>query len=115
MKLLRELVFARCGGYCERCGIPLNPDDWALHHRKLKSRGGQDTPENTVALHHHCHNLGTQSVHLNPAEATRRGLMVPSWENPTEIPITLDDDSQVFLMPDGTYKTLGTERWQGNQ
>ena len=106
---LRELVFNRSKGYCERCAIPIHLDNFALHHRKLKSRGGKDTADNLVALHHHCHNLGTDSVHLNPGEATRRGLMVASWDDPANIPVTLDDESQVILSPNGTYLTVGTE------
>ena len=42
---LREKVLTRCGGYCELCGFGLN-DTFALHHRKLRSRGGKDTLDN---------------------------------------------------------------------
>lgn len=98
-------MWLRCEGYCERCGIRLG-DEWAMHHRKLKSRGGKDEITNVVALHHHCHNIGTDSVHLNPAEATRRGLMVNSWDDPAQIPVTLDTGFKVILTPDGHYQTV---------
>ena len=39
-KKIAETVLARAKGYCEACGLP--GDDFALHHRKLKSRGGKD-------------------------------------------------------------------------
>lgn len=94
---LREIVWARCGGYCEKCGNPLEADNWALHHRKLKSRGGEDSPANCVALHHWCHNLGTDSVHSRVTEATRRGLIVNSWDNPDITPVTLCTGEQVLL------------------
>jgi hypothetical protein len=98
----REIVLRRCDGYCEKCGIPLSAD-FALHHRKLKSRGGKNDVTNLVALHHNCHNMGTESVHMKPEEATRRGLMVSSWDDPASVPVTLDDGSSVLLTEDGQY------------
>jgi hypothetical protein len=110
---LRGLVYARSKGYCEKCGGQL-PFSWALHHRKLKSRGGKDEVENLVALHHECHNLATDSVHNNPNKATEVGLMVSSWSNPAECPVTLPDGSSVILTALGTYKYLtGKEGWNG--
>ena len=102
---LREMVYSRCSGYCEKCGQRL-PESWALHHRQLKSRGGKDVVENFVALHHGCHNLNTDSVHFNPSMAEDRGLMVGSWQNPLECPLTLPDGSIVMLTTEGTYKHL---------
>ena len=109
IKQLRAFVWERCHGLCERCAIPLNPDDWALHHRQLKSRGGTDDIVNVVALHHHCHNMGTHSVHLRPKDATRRGLIVSSWSDPAQTPLILDDGTSVILTSAGTY-----QRWDGN-
>jgi len=102
---LREIVYARSKGYCEKCGLPLS-HSWALHHRKLKSRGGKDEVSNFVALHHECHNLGTKSVHLNPAKAESVGLMLGSWQNPAECPLTLPDGTYVILSNEGTYRYL---------
>ena len=105
LDLMRALVYARSTGYCEKCGSQLG-ENWALHHRKLKSRGGKDEVANFIALHHGCHNLYTESVHLNPADAERKGYMVPSWQDPTECPLTLPDGSIVILEPQGTYRYL---------
>lgn len=102
---LREIVYKRCKGYCEKCGLPLT-DSWALHHRKLKSRGGKDEVSNFLALHHKCHNTGTDSVHLNPSIATQRGYMVSSWNEPDESPVTLPDGRSVILKSDGSYQTI---------
>ena len=102
---LRDIVWTRCKGYCEKCGLPLG-DDWALHHRKLKSRGGKDEASNLVALHHACHNTGTHSVHLNPAKAEKIGLMVRSWQEPAECQLTLPDGSIVTLTSDGMYQFI---------
>ena len=102
---LREVVYARCQGYCEKCGNRL-PESWALHHRKLKSRGGKDEASNLVALHHGCHNLDTDSVHLNPPWAHQLGLMVGSWQEPCECPVMIPDKSKVMLDNEGNYKYL---------
>lgn len=110
---LRDLAYARSGGYCESCGTPVDPNNWAFHHRKLKSRGGKDTIENALVLHHHCHNVSFGSVHQNPTDATRRGLMVSSWDDPATTPVTLDGGRVVLLLADGTYLETRME-WQEN-
>lgn len=108
---LRQQAYDRSGGYCEKCAIPL-ADEWALHHRKLRSRGGKNEITNVVALHHNCHNLGTNSVHLNPELATREGFMVASWDDPATIPVTLGDERVVMLTPEGGYRIVeGGNGW----
>lgn len=98
----RAIVYFRCKGFCEKCGGQL-PESWALHHRKLKSRGGKDSVSNFVALHHGCHNLDTDSVHFNPADSLQKGLMVSSWEDPEKCSLTLPDGSIVTLTEEGLY------------
>lgn len=93
----REALWERCNGYCEKCGFPLFPTNWAAHHRKLKSRGGTDDLCNLMAVHHFCHNLGTDSIHLNPAFAENNGWIVSSWDDPATAPITLSDGQRVTL------------------
>jgi hypothetical protein len=102
-KKLREALFQRSGGYCELCGGVL-PESWALHHRKLKSQGGKDELSNIVALHHECHNLGTDSVHLNPAKAVSMGFIVPSWDTPEDVLICTPEGGKVRLLNNGTIK-----------
>lgn len=102
---VRQMVYMRCNAYCEKCGLPL-PQDWALHHRKLKSRGGNDDASNLLALHHKCHNTGTDSVHLNPKMAKDKGYMVSSWAEPTECPVTLPDGRSVILTTEGKYQVI---------
>lgn len=104
-KNLREQVFERCQGYCEKCGGSL-PESWALHHRKLRSQGGKDSVQNLVALHHACHNMGTDAVHLNPASAVRDGFIVPSWAKAESTIVTLAGGNSVILTPEGTYHYL---------
>lgn len=109
-KELRELVLSRAQGYCEFCGNGL-PENFALHHRKLKSRGGKDTPDNLIALHHGCHNGNTNAIHFNIALSESTGHIVPTHANPNEYPLTLSNGSIVTLTVQGTYNYL--ERKEG--
>jgi hypothetical protein len=101
-----RLVCERAGNYCEVCGKSAELS-MALHHRKLKSRGGKDSASNVVRIHHKCHNLGTKSIHLNPSMAEINGWMVGSWQDPEEAPFLRPDGTHVLLMNDGTIKELG--------
>ena len=101
-----EIVKARAGDYCETCGTSAQVS-MALHHRKLKSRGGQDSPANLIRIHHKCHNLDTKSIHMNPSMAEQKGWMVGSWQDPTEAPFTRPDGSVVLLLDDGSVVELG--------
>jgi 5-methylcytosine-specific restriction endonuclease McrA len=104
-KSIVALVEQRAGGYCEVCGLPAQ-EGMALHHRKLKSRGGKDTVANLIRVHHGCHNLNTDSVHSNPNWAEHKGYMVASWQDPEEAPMHMPDGSIVLLKNDGSLHTL---------
>jgi len=103
-KKIAEAVLNRAGNYCEKCGKV--GEDFALHHRKLKSRGGKDSVANLMAVHHSCHNMGTDSIHANPAHATKMGWMVPSWADPADFPITLPDGNIVRFDEQGTFNRI---------
>ncbi len=104
-KKVVKIVEERAGDYCEVCGQPALPS-MALHHRKLRSRGGKDTPSNLIRIHHGCHNLRTDSIHLNPSYAEDKGWTVPSWREPHEYPFERPDGSIVLLLDDGTTGVL---------
>ena len=95
-----NLVIQRAGGYCEKCGRPAS-ESMALHHRKLKSRGGKDSVSNLIHVHHGCHNLDTDSIHSNPGYSSEKGWMVASWADPTDSPMVLPDGRLVILGEDG--------------
>jgi len=99
------LVEERAGGYCEICGSP-EQESMALHHRKLKSRGGKDSVANLIRVHHGCHNLNTTSIHMQPELSERKGYMVGSWQEPTDCPLERPDGSVVLLQENGTMITL---------
>lgn len=99
------LVEARAGHYCETCGRPAL-DSMALHHRKLKSRGGKDSVSNLIRIHHECHNLDTDSIHKNPSIATDKGWMVSSWADPETEPFLQPDGNWVILKDDGSMESV---------
>lgn len=105
-KAIVKIVEERAGFYCEVCGRSAS-ESMALHHRKLKSRGGKDTPANLIRVHHGCHNLNTDSIHLNPEKAEDKGWMTPSWKDPEEQPMLYHDSYFVLLDNEGSIKTLG--------
>jgi 5-methylcytosine-specific restriction endonuclease McrA len=80
---LRQVIYLRSQGMCDRCGTRLPEQGWHAHHRQLRSRGGPDTPANLAVLCARCHDL----VHRHPKEATARGWMVPSWADPETTPV----------------------------
>lgn len=99
----RSIVWDRCGGLCEVCGRTMDPTDWALHHRKLRSHGGPDTPSNALAVHHRCHNLATGSIHLAVAHALDQGWLVSSWNDPTRTTVLIAGRGLVLLDDAGLY------------
>lgn len=101
---VRELLFERCGGYCEKCGRSLQKDSWAAHHRLLRTHGGKGIAENGLACHHSCHNGATDSIHKNPKVAYEMGWLVKSWDNPATARLTLPNGFSVTLTHDGKYK-----------
>ncbi|MDQ8040488.1 HNH endonuclease signature motif containing protein [Cellulosimicrobium sp. XJ-DQ-B-000] len=101
---LRMDVYARAGGRCDLCRIPLAGNAFDAHHRKLRSRGGEDSLENLVALHRHCHDW----VHHHPADATRLGFMVASHADPATTPLHLH--GRTWVLPDGRAFVPTTRR-----
>ncbi len=101
-----ETVTGRAQGYCEVCGRVAEPS-MALHHRKLKSRGGKNTVSNLIWIHHGCHNLNTNSIHSNPQTSQNYGFMVGSWQEPDEVPMLSPDGTWVLLKNDGSLFRLG--------
>lgn len=88
-----ELVRARAGGRCERCGAR-DSRFMSLHHRKPRGMGGSrdpriNSPANLLLL---C-GSGTTGCHgwveSNRAEARDLGLLVYRAQDPVQIPVQL--------------------------
>lgn len=61
---IRGLVFARAAGRCERCGTPITEQTGHLHERIPRSKGGEISIYNSVALCPPCH-VGKTGEHAN--------------------------------------------------
>jgi hypothetical protein len=99
-KSIRSAVVKRDKN-CVKCGRAVD-NSCAVHHRKLRSQGGKDAMSNLIALCHPCHNLGTESVHLNPKKSGANGWIVKSHQEPQEVPVLyhgswvlLDDSGEI--------------------
>lgn len=105
---LRDLIVDR-DRVCGWCGqVNHFP---AIHHRQLRKQGGTDDPSNLIALHHGCHNVAKGSVHQEVAAATQRGFLVPSWDEPSKVPLHTAGGGTVLLHSDGTITTITKETW----
>ena len=99
MAELRPLLWKRCGGRCEFCGITLDFETFEAHHRKFRSRGGLDRIENLVALCADCHHW----AHSEGTKATKTGFAVPSVFDPATVPVNIGAGLPVYLTAEGTY------------
>lgn len=59
------------------------------HHRRLRSQGGGDEPTNVIGLPDVIHDW----IHANPEAAKAAGLIVPEWEDPANVPITIPEEA----------------------
>jgi hypothetical protein len=77
---VREAVAERSGGICE-CGCGQRAVH--MHHRRLRSQGGQHTPANLLhlTLAHHA------EIHANPTRAYELGFLVSAWADPADVAV----------------------------
>lgn len=74
-----DAIAERAGDWCEAM-IPtvcVGPPQ-QIHHRQMRSQGGEHTVENGIFLCHACHSW----VHAHPRWAYRAGLLVKSFDTP---------------------------------
>ena len=103
---VRRVVWARCGGRCEFSGERLDPATWQCHHRKFRSRGGQHSAANAVALTPTAH----RGVHRRGQRiAEERGFVVGSTADPSTTPVRLFDGRLVRLTSTGGYAPVRDE------
>ena len=79
-----EVVNERAGGNCEIMNIEAKCTGYReqLHHRKLRSQGGEHTVENLCGVCHRCHYW----LHAHPAIAYANGWLVKGAKDPALIP-----------------------------
>jgi len=88
-----ELVRARAGFRCEKCGTRSSLR-WSIHHRIPRGMGGSknpilNSPANLLLL---C-GSGTEGCHgwveSNRTESYAAGLLLRRWQDPLQEPVTL--------------------------
>lgn len=94
-------ILARSGYRCECCGTDLGPGV-EVHHR-VRRRDGGDRLSNLLALTPTCHRRWT----TNPAEAKARGIIVPPWADPADVPVLHRGTAWSALDDDGGLTELG--------
>lgn len=106
---VRPIVWARCMGRCELCGLSLSESDWQAHHRQRRGRGTADwCPCNVLALHPACHNMHRDSVHDNVTRSRASGHLVSRYAEPAHVPVDLPLGVRVGLSNPVTLTCGGT-------
>lgn len=101
----RQAVLERDGKLCVRCGQPTAGRPYSLHHRKRRSQGGRNTPENLITL---CGSGTTEChgwVHRNIATSRDSGWLVLGSDDPASKSVeTLTPSGlvRIWLLPDGS-------------
>ena len=73
----RRVVLLRSGGQCEgRVADTCTGVGIHAHHRRMRSQGGSNEPENLAWLCLPCH----AHVHANPEQSYELGLLLHSWD-----------------------------------
>lgn len=99
---VREVVWERQLGTCLACHAGMHRDEFDAHHRTRRRDLGW-CPCNVVGLHHTCHVVAPGSVHQEPGASVERGLIVPSWADPRQVPLEhrVPWSGRLFLWCDG--------------
>ena len=82
---IKEVVRERSDYTCEAM-IPEAGCEWKatdMHHRQMRSQGGQHTVQNIVFLCRPCHHW----THLHPAISYTSGVLVKSTGDPSTTPV----------------------------
>lgn len=80
-----EVVHERSQGVCEALirEAGCNGQAEHLHHRQMRSQGGQHLVVNIINICHLCHHY----VHMHPAISYENGWLVKSTGNPAQAPV----------------------------
>ncbi len=105
-------VMERDGGRCVGCGDPVCGQrgfHYSVHHRKLRSQGGDNRLSNLILLCGHgtsgCHGL----AHSEVAAARLSGFLMLSTENPAEVRLDHSQHGPVHLLDDGSVVPIPAE------
>ena len=107
---VRGLVLARDNFQCVACGKSVGGACtwWSLQHRKARGQGGDNSPQNLIAM---CGSATSDGCHRRAEDRDRefnaRGYWLQSWEDPALIPVMLFSEHgsgiTAWLTEDGQY------------
>jgi len=84
-KRMRPVIRRRSHGQCEvRCSQACQGKATHVHHRKMRSQGGDNSEANLLHVCARCH----LTIHDGPAIAYEHGWLVHSWDEPSSVPVT---------------------------
>jgi hypothetical protein len=111
---LRHATYDRAGGQCEAgiapgCPGRVDRERFEWHHRKLRSQGGDDVPENSLCVCRSCH----EWIHRHPQVAQASGWIVPSFAAPEHRAVNLPDGRIVRLTSDNEYDEVFPAEMEG--
>lgn len=98
-------VLGRSNGACEALATSSCVGSGQhIHHRKLRSQGGEHTAENCVSICHMCHDW----IHANPKLSYERGWLVRQWADPAFQPVRIQGSwirlSEVYTLVDVDWR-----------
>jgi hypothetical protein len=104
---VQAIVVGRDSYSCVRCGRSVIGIRASVHHRKRRSQGGANTPDNLITLCGSevtgCHGF----VHAHPAESLGAGWLVRSTADPALVPVLVISQAgsgmTVWLAGSGAY------------
>lgn len=102
---LAEVITARSGEACEATVSPgCVGHGQHLHHRKLRSQGGEHTAENCVSVCHVCHTW----IHANTGKSYEHGWLVRQWADPAYQPVRIQGSwvrlSETYTLADVDWR-----------
>ena len=101
------LIFERCQGVCEMCGMPAM--DPQFHHRRPRGMGGTSrketgSPANALYVHPSCH----ASIESNRSSSLENGYLVSQSADPASVRV-LRWGVWVMLNEDGSVTDAGNQ------
>lgn len=107
---VRELLFVRSGGVCERCG---GAEATQAHHRRPRGMGSTKRPEtnrpsNALMLCQPCHTW-VETTGRSNGESYRKGILVRQSHEPASVPVHYRGGAAVYLGESGALSMCAHE------
>ena len=109
-KAVQDLVHARSGGLCERCG---DSGGEQIHHRRPRGMGGTrrestNLPSALLDLCQPCH-AWVETTGRSNGESYRKGFLVRQAQDPAAVPVHYREGAAVYLGESGALSSCTHE------